>query len=97
MFVASLLVNVGMWFERFIIIVPGLMRKQAFVFTWGGYTPSIVEVTIITATFAMVSMLVLLFAKVVPLIPIGDAKEGMILHDEIKIGKVMVPAVMREE
>ena len=44
-----------------------------------------------------VSMLVLLFAKVVPLIPIGDAKEGMILHDEIKIGKVMVPAVMREE
>ena len=45
----------------------------------------------------MVSMLVLLFAKVVPLIPIGDAKEGMILHDEIKIGKVMVPAVMREE
>ena len=93
----TILVNVGMWFERFIIIVPGLMRKQAFVFTWGGYTPSIVEVTIITATFAMVSMLVLLFAKVVPLIPIGDAKEGMILHDEIKIGKVMVPAVMREE
>jgi molybdopterin-containing oxidoreductase family membrane subunit len=93
----TILVNIGMWIERFIIIVPGLARKQPFTFTWGGYTPSLVEIIIITATFALVSMLVLLFAKVFPLIPIGDAKEGMILHDEIKIGKVMVPAVMREE
>ncbi len=45
----------------------------------------------------MVAMLVLLFSKVFPLIPLGDAKEGMILQDEIRIGKVTVPAVMREE
>ena len=93
----TVLVNIGMWLERFIIIVPGLARKQSFSFTWGGYTPSPVEIVIIGATFAMVSMLVLLFAKVFPLIPIGDAKEGMVLADEITIGKVKVPAVMREE
>jgi len=97
MIFTTVLVNIGMWLERFIIIIPGLARKQAFSFTWGGYTPSIVECIIIGATFAMVAMLVLLFAKVFPLIPIGDAKEGMVLQDEIKIGKVMVPAVMREE
>ncbi|MDA0988370.1 MAG: polysulfide reductase NrfD [Chloroflexi bacterium] len=97
MIFTTILVNIGMWLERFIIIVPGLARKQVFTFTWGGYTPSAVEIVIVIATFALVSMLVLLFAKVFPLIPIGDAKEGMILYDEIKIGKVMVPAVMREE
>ena len=97
MIFTTVLVNVGMWLERFIIIVPGLARKQGLSFTWGGYTPSAVEIIIVFATFCMVSMLVLLFAKIFPLIPIGDAKEGMILQDEIRIGKVNVPAVMREE
>lgn len=97
MLFTTVLVNVGMWLERFLIIVPGLARKQGFTFTWGGYTPSIVEITIIGATFALVSMLLLLFAKVFPLIPVGDAKEGMLLRDEIRVGKVTVPAVMREE
>ena len=97
MLFTTILVNIGMWLERFLIIVPGLARKQGLTFTWGGYTPSPVEIIIIGASFAMVSMLVLIFAKVFPLIPLGDAKEGMILHDEIKIGKVTVPAVMREE
>ena len=97
MIFTTVLVNVGMWLERFIIIVPGLARKQGLTFTWGGYTPSAVEIIIVFATFCMVSMLVLLFAKIFPLIPIGDAKEGMILQDEIRVGKVNVPAVMREE
>ena len=97
MIFTTILVNVGMWLERFIIIVPGLARKQSFTFTWGSYAPSVVEVIIIGSTFALVSMLVLLFAKLLPLIPIGDIKEGMVLHDEIKIGKVAVPAVMRED
>ena len=97
MIFTTVLVNVGMWLERFIIIVPGLARKQGFTFTWGGYTPSAVEIIIVFATFCMVSMLVLLFAKVFPLIPIGDAKEGVVLEDEIKIGKVKVPAIMRED
>ncbi len=97
MIFTTVLVNVGMWLERFIIIVPGLARKQGLTFTWGGYTPSAVEIIIVFATFCMVSMLVLLFAKVFPLIPIGDAKEGVVLEDEIKVGKVRVPAIMREE
>ena len=90
-------VNIGMWLERFLIIVPGLAQKQTLNFNWYTYAPSPVEVIIIIGTFCMVSMLLLLFAKVFPLIPIYDIKEGEILKQEIQIGRRKVPAVLRED
>ena len=90
-------VNIGMWLERVLIIVPGLARKQALEFSWSDYAPSAIEITIIGGTFAMVSMLMLLFAKVFPLIPLYDIKEGEVLRAEIQIGRRTVPAVVREE
>jgi molybdopterin-containing oxidoreductase family membrane subunit len=86
-----------MWLERFIIIVPGLARKQVFTQSWYTYAPSPIEIMIVAGTFALVLMLFLLFAKVFPLIPIFDIKEGQILADEIKVGRRRVPAVIREE
>ena len=97
MIVACVSVNIGMWLERFLIIVPGLAQKQVFNFTWYTYAPSPVEVVIIIGTFALVCMMMLLFAKVFPLIPIYDIKEGEILRQEIKIGRRTVPAVIRED
>jgi len=97
MFILSLLVNVGMWFERLIIIVPGLLRKQPFVFDYASYRPSPVEITIVAGTFALVVLLMLLFGKFFPLIPIWEAKEGMVLKAEIKVGKKMIPAIIKEE
>ena len=41
----------------------------------------------VAATFAWVGLGLLLFAKVLPLIPLFDIKEGMINRDEIKIGR----------
>ena len=38
MFWSSILVNIGMWLERFLIIVPGLARRTPFVFTWEAYS-----------------------------------------------------------
>jgi molybdopterin-containing oxidoreductase family membrane subunit len=96
MFIISILVNVGMWIERFLIIVPGLQYKQPLTFTWGEYSPSLPELTIIGATFALVSLGVLLFSKFFPLIPIWEQKEGQLLQDEIEVGKRKVPAVIRE-
>ena len=90
-------VNIGMWLERFLIIVPGLAQKQTFSQTWYTYAPSPVEIVIVIGTFAMVSMLMLLFAKVFPLIPLYDIKEGEILKTEIQIGRRTVPAVIRDE
>ena len=97
MIVACVSVNIGMWLERFLIIVPGLAQKQTLNFTWYTYAPSAVEVVIVIGTFALVSLLMLLFAKVFPLIPIYDIKEGEILKQEIQIGRRTVPAVIRED
>jgi len=97
MSIACVSVNIGMWLERFLIIVPGLARKGLLSFDWYTYRPSIVEWLIIIGTFAMVSILMLMIARVVPLIPLYDVKEGEILRTEIKIGRVTVPAVFRED
>ena len=97
MSIACVSVNIGMWLERFLIIVPGLAQKQVFSFTWGTYAPSLVEITIIAGTFALVTMLVLLFSRVLPLIPLYDIKEGEILKTEIQIGRRTVPATFRED
>ena len=97
MSIACILVNIGMWLERFLIIIPALAEKQLFTFTWYTYAPSAVEITIVGATFALVSMLMLLFARVLPLIPLYDVKEGDILKTEIQIGRRTVPATFRED
>ncbi len=97
MTITTISVNIGMWLERFLIIIPGLARKQPLTFNWSTYSPSLIEILLVVGSFALVALLVLLFAKVFPLIPLYDVKEGEILRDEIKIGKVIVPAVKREE
>ena len=96
MFWTTVSVNIGMWLERFLIIVPGLARKTPFSFDWGSYAPSIVEILIVAETFAFVALGMLLFSKVFPLIPIFDIKEGMVVRDEIKIGRRTIPATIRE-
>ncbi|MCH7552850.1 MAG: polysulfide reductase NrfD [Chloroflexi bacterium] len=97
MTITTLSVNIGMFLERLLIIVPGLARKQPLTFNWSTYHPSIIEILLVVGSFAFVGMMVLLFSRVFPLIPLYDIKEGELLREEIKIGKVSVPAVMREE
>ena len=97
MLITSLTVNVGMWLERLIIVIPGLARKTPFSFDWGSYSPSIIEITIIVGGFAFVFLALLLFAKVFPLIPLFDIKEGQTLSEDIKIGRRSVPALRVEE
>jgi molybdopterin-containing oxidoreductase family membrane subunit len=97
MVVATIAVNIGMWLERFLIIVPGLAQKTVFTFTWGSYRPSPVEATLVVGTFALVSILLLLFSRVFPLIPLYDVKEGDILKTQVQVGRRAVPAAFREE
>jgi hypothetical protein len=52
---------------------------------------------IIGGTFAQVALLMLLFAKVLPLIPLYDIKEGNILTTQIQVGRRTVPATFRED
>ena len=96
MFVTTILVNIGMWLERFLIIVPGTMRRGEFIFDWGSYHPSIIEILMVVMTFAWVVLGMLIFTKLFPLIPLFDVKEAMVGRDEIRIGRRVVPASIRE-
>ena len=96
MFFTTILVNVGMWLERYILIVPALERKSSLTFSYSTYIPSISEVILVIASFAFVMVGVLVFAKVVPIMPAVDIKEGMILTRKMQIGRVQVPATVRE-
>lgn len=73
--VASLSVVVGMWMERFLIIVPSLARKY-LPYSWGTYRPTWVEITITVGTFAAMALLYTLFAKFVPMISVWELKAG---------------------
>lgn len=73
--VASLAVVVGMWIERFLIIVPSLARKY-LPYSWGTYRPTWVEITITMGTFAAMGLLYTLFVKVVPIISVWEWKAG---------------------
>lgn len=72
--VISLLVNVAMFIERFLIIVPSLSHKN-MPFIWGAYTPTWVEMTIMAAAFSGFALLYMLFAKFFPIMAITDVRE----------------------
>jgi molybdopterin-containing oxidoreductase family membrane subunit len=72
-FILSILVNVGMWFERFVIIVIGLHR-DFLPSSWGYYSPSIVDMLTYLGTFGLFFTLFLLFIRFLPMIAISEVK-----------------------
>jgi molybdopterin-containing oxidoreductase family membrane subunit len=79
--VASVSVLIGMWLERFLIVVPSLAYKQ-LPYSWGTYEPRPVEIIITIATFAMMAFLYTLFVRFVPVISIWELKVGDHPHVE---------------
>jgi molybdopterin-containing oxidoreductase family membrane subunit len=73
--IASCGVVIGMWLERFLIVVPSLGHKY-LPYSYGIYRPQPVEIIIAIATFAAMTLLYVLFAKVVPIISIWELKAG---------------------
>ena len=76
LFVASLLVNVGMWFERFNIVVTSLHR-DFLPSSWSYYTPSSVEVGILLGSFGLFFTCFLLFVRFAPVIAIHEVKHTL--------------------
>jgi len=71
--VASVAVLIGMWLERFIIVVPTLANPRLPAPS-GFYTPTWVEAAITAATFAAMAMLYMIFAKLFPIIAVWEFK-----------------------
>ncbi|HWP41898.1 MAG TPA: NrfD/PsrC family molybdoenzyme membrane anchor subunit [Blastocatellia bacterium] len=72
---ASALVLVGMWLERFLIIVPTLAHPR-LTFTRGTYQPTWVEIALTAGTFAYFVLLYAIFIKLFPIVAIWEYKEG---------------------
>ncbi|MGA2065153.1 MAG: NrfD/PsrC family molybdoenzyme membrane anchor subunit [Thermoguttaceae bacterium] len=71
--VISILINVGMWFERFVIIVIGLHR-DFLPSSWGSYWPSYVEVLTLVGSFGLFLTLFLLFCRFLPMVAMAEVK-----------------------
>src|SRR5690606_10293279 len=72
-FVMSIVVNIGMWFERFVIIVTSLYRDY-LPSSWSYYSPEWPEVGFYLGTFGLFFTCFFLFAKYFPVIAIAEIK-----------------------
>ncbi len=71
--IICLFVNVGMWFERFVITVTSLANDY-LPSSWGYYSPTIVDIFTFFGTFGFFSVLFLLFVRFFPLLPMAELK-----------------------
>lgn len=76
MFVTSIFVNIGMWFERYVITVTSLTR-DFLPSSWGWYNPTFVDFGLLFGSFGMFFTLVLLFVKFMPVVSIAEVKGVM--------------------
>ncbi|MBS2025602.1 MAG: polysulfide reductase NrfD, partial [Deltaproteobacteria bacterium] len=72
-FIVTIFVNIGMWFERFVIVVTSLHR-DFLPSSWSMYKPTVVEVGTLLGSFGLFFTLFLLFTRVLPMISIGEVK-----------------------
>ncbi|MFQ5886266.1 MAG: hydrogenase, partial [Anaerolineae bacterium] len=73
--IASVSINIGMWLERYTVIVPSLTRPR-LPYELGSYSPTWVEWSITAAFFAGFFLLYLIFAKLFPVISIWEIREA---------------------
>jgi len=72
-FVLSIVINIGMWFERFVIIVTSLHR-DFLTSSWTMYKPTIVEYGLLIGTLGIFFSAFLLFIRIFPVISIAEVK-----------------------
>jgi Ni/Fe-hydrogenase subunit HybB-like protein len=73
LFVASLLVNVGMWFERFVIIVTSLHR-DFLPSSWAYFKPTFWDVSTLLGSFGLFFTMFALFVRFVPQVAMAEVK-----------------------
>ncbi len=73
MFVISITTNIGMWFERFVIIATSLTR-DFLPSSWGEFHPTWVDMCTFAGTVGLFLTLFLLFARFLPMIAIAEVK-----------------------
>ena len=89
-FILSVFVNVGMWFERFVIIVTSLHR-DFLPSSWNYFTPTWVDIGIYVGTLGIFFTLFLLFARTFPVIAIAEVKAIFRSSSEVSRSEMSAP------
>lgn len=84
--VAAILINITMWIERFLIVVPTL-RVPQMPHEVASYSPSWVEWSIIAGAFAAFALIIGIFAKIFPVISMWEVKEQQEETELVERGK----------
>jgi Ni/Fe-hydrogenase subunit HybB-like protein len=87
----AVLINIGMWFERYIII-PVSLTINRMPFTWKLYFPR-VEILLSLGTLALFILIYMIASRLIPLVPVWEVQEGQMAHGLRKVGKVSVKTV----
>ncbi len=85
-FVMSIFVNIGMWFERFVIIATTLARDY-LPSSWSYYTPTWVEIGLFVGTLGLFFTLYLIFVRVAPVIAVAEVKSILKMAGDQYAGK----------
>ena len=76
LFIIGILINIGMWTERFVIVV-GSLYQDFLPANWGKYVPTRWDIGLYIGTLGTFFMLYLLFVKFLPMIAISEVKGAM--------------------
>jgi Ni/Fe-hydrogenase subunit HybB-like protein len=74
LFLMSIVVNIGMWLERFVIVVISLTR-DFMPSAWGRYSPTVWDWATLVGTLGFFTTLIYLFVRVLPAISIAEMRE----------------------
>jgi molybdopterin-containing oxidoreductase family membrane subunit len=96
MLVVSLLVNICMFIERFLIIVPSLSHKN-MPFIWHTYSPSWVEISVNLMAVAIFALLYTIFAKFFPIVAVADVRELEVREGHVPFGRAELPSIAGKE
>src|SRR6185369_16800586 len=96
MLVVSLMVNVAMFIERFLIIVPSLSHKN-MPFVWGEYHVSLVESAVNLGALAGFALMYTLFVKLFPIVALSDVRELEARQAEVLLGRAKLPSIAGKE
>ncbi|HEX7395430.1 MAG TPA: NrfD/PsrC family molybdoenzyme membrane anchor subunit [Anaerolineaceae bacterium] len=92
-FIVTLLINIGMYFER-LTIIPFSLRTQRSPFDWGSeLRPQFTDLGIVIGSFCLFIFLYLVMSRLIPLVPVWEIQEGQTAHQLRKIGKAKVKSV----
>ena len=76
LFVISIFVNIGMWFERFVITISTLNR-DFLPSSWGYYSPTLIDILTYAGSFGLFFTMFLLFCRFLPILAISEVKGVM--------------------